>query len=253
VDTSASEERPNHDRLLELIGDTGSLLEIEPFRHELLHAIVRAVPADWISLNDTGPDPGTVEVLSEPAEDAEAFARFARLAYQNPLVRHYGETRDGRVRRISDLTTQEEFHTFEIYTEVYGPMGVEYQLAFTLPLRGLGLTRRQADAVRMLATGAGENAIAESLGISLRTLQKHLQLAYRRLGAKSLPGGGGHVGDNRFRTERGKFHWPSRRRPMTADRMTDRRQPAMPAAERDHDVGRARQLRDLERVAHRPG
>jgi DNA-binding CsgD family transcriptional regulator len=258
VDTSASETRPDRDRLLELIGDTESLLEIEQFRHELLHAIVRAVPADWISLNDIGPDPGTTEVLIEPAQDAEAFAGFARYAHQNPLVHHYNETRDARALRISDVTTQAAFHALEIYTEVYGPMGMEYQIAFTLPhtrdrilgvalsrresdfsdaerdllerarpfliqayrnavrysealatpsglpavpsavpavvpsvvpsaetLRGLGLTPRQADAIRLLATGAGEAAIATSLGISLRTLQKHLQLAYRRLGVRN--------------------------------------------------------------------
>lgn len=34
-------------RLLTLIADTAGLLEINAFRHELLHALRRAVPADW--------------------------------------------------------------------------------------------------------------------------------------------------------------------------------------------------------------
>jgi len=36
------------DALLELIGDTQGLLELDDFRLELSHALRRAVPADWV-------------------------------------------------------------------------------------------------------------------------------------------------------------------------------------------------------------
>ena len=49
-------------------------------------------------------------------------------------------------------------------------------------LRALGLTERQAEVLQLLATGAGERDIAMRLGISHRTVQKHLQLCYRALG-----------------------------------------------------------------------
>jgi DNA-binding CsgD family transcriptional regulator len=234
--------------LLELIGDTQSLVEIDEFRHELIHALRRAVPADWVSLDDVGPAGDTITVLIDPPIDPAQHPTFARYAHQNPLVEHYEETHDGRALRISDVVTQDEFHAREIYTVFYEPIGVEYQLAFTLPhtkdrilgvvlsrnrsspnfsdqerdlieqarpfliqayrnairyselldsqrpvevvsrtpqldsLVALGLTNRQADVLRLLATGASERDIAERLGISHRTVQKHLERCYRCLG-----------------------------------------------------------------------
>jgi DNA-binding CsgD family transcriptional regulator len=49
-------------------------------------------------------------------------------------------------------------------------------------LARLGLTRRQAQALQLLASGASEHEIAARLGISVRTAQKHLEHCYRRLG-----------------------------------------------------------------------
>lgn len=45
----------------------------------------------------------------------------------------------------------------------------------------LGLTRRQAQVLQLLATGASERDIAIRLQISPRTVYKHLQRTYRQL------------------------------------------------------------------------
>jgi DNA-binding CsgD family transcriptional regulator len=242
-----AQPRDDH-RLLELIGDTQGLVEIDEFRHELVHALRRAVPADWVSLDDVGPAGDTITVIIDPPIDPAQHSTFARHAHQNPLVEHYNETHDGRALRISDVVTQDEFQAREIYTVFYEPIGVEHQLAFTLPhtkdrilgvvlsrnrsspnfsdeerdlieqarpfliqayrnairyselvhsqrpaevvsqtpqvdsLVALGLTNRQADVLRLLATGASERDIADRLAISLRTVQKHLERCYRCLG-----------------------------------------------------------------------
>jgi DNA-binding CsgD family transcriptional regulator len=234
--------------LLELIGDTQGLVPIDEFRHELVHALRRAVPADWVSLDDVGPAGDTISVIIDPPIDTAQHSMFASYAHQNPLVEHYDETHDGRALRISDVVMQDEFHAREIYTVFYEPLGVEHQLAFTLPhtkdrilgvvlsrnrsspdftdeerdlieqgrpfliqayrnairyselldsqrpaevlsqtpqldsLVALGLTNRQADVLRLLASGASERDIAERLGISHRTVQKHLERCYRCLG-----------------------------------------------------------------------
>ncbi len=133
-------------RLLELIGDTVSLLGIEEFRHELLHALRRAVPARWVSLNDIGPDPDTIAAIVDPPMTDEQHETFARYAHQNPLIERMTITRDGRPLRFSDVVSVEELHTREIYTQFYRPAGVEYQIAFTLPhdkdrLLGVALSR----------------------------------------------------------------------------------------------------------------
>jgi DNA-binding CsgD family transcriptional regulator len=236
----------DHRQLLELIGDAGALLEIEDFRHTLLDALGAAVPSDWVAINELGPGPEMIMEIIKPPIPQEAIAVFVRYAEQNPLMEHYMRTRDGRARRISDLISRDDFHARDVYTEFYGPLGLEYQMVFSLPgipervlavilsrrhedftddevdlvetarpfliqayrnallytealatpqplrrdagrpqlaaLRALGLTGRQAEVLQLLATGAGERDIAEHLGISHRTVHKHLQLCYRALG-----------------------------------------------------------------------
>jgi DNA-binding CsgD family transcriptional regulator len=230
-------------RLLSLIGDTAELLDIEEFRQGLLVALRRAVPSDWVALSDIGEDPASIAELIDPPPDPELHDRFIQLAYQNPLIERYNATRDARATRITDVVSQEEFRSREIYRSVYEPMGLEYQMAFTLPhtrdrilgvvlarrdanfsdaerelieaarpflvqayrnatrysavlaggtgvpplerLVGLGLSVRQAEALRLVAAGASERDIAARLGISVRTVQKHLQLCYRTLGVDS--------------------------------------------------------------------
>jgi DNA-binding CsgD family transcriptional regulator len=267
------------DRLLRLIGDTEGLMELEEFAHELLHAVHRAVPSDWVSLNDIGPDPDTIWGIVEPPltitlEQQQAFSRYA---YQNPLIERITQTRDGRAVRFSDLITPEELHAREIYTQYYALVGVEHQIAFTLPhekdrllgvalsrranaedfsdaerdllnqarpfliqayrnavrysellastvltnspprtpelerLVALGLTRRRAEVLQMLAAGAGEREIATQLAISHRTVQKHLQNCYRQLGVNN-------------RSEAGAIAWSTIDNPPAAGQST--RQPS---------------------------
>jgi AraC-like DNA-binding protein len=234
-------------RLLELIGDTIGLLEIDEFRHDLLDALRRAVPADWASLNDVGADPSTIAVIVDPPMSVEQHETFARYAHQNPLVEHISRRHDGRAVRFSDVITTKALHTREIYKQFYGPAGVEHQIAFTLPhardrilgvalsrtaengdftdaerdlveharpfliqayrnaicyselldadtslgtapripareqLAALGLSKRQAEVLQLVAVGVAEPDIATRLQISQRTVQKHLERCYRQL------------------------------------------------------------------------
>ena len=137
-------------RLLGLIGDTAALLEIDEFRHGLLYALKRAVPAEWLSLTDIGPELDQIAVISDPPPPAGLLEAFRRYAYENPLVRRHNETRDARVWRFSDVVTHDELHALSIYREVYKPLGIEYQIAFTLPhasdrILGVALSRCERD------------------------------------------------------------------------------------------------------------
>lgn len=49
----------------------------------------------------------------------------------------------------------------------------------------LGLTQRQAEVLQELASGASEREVAERLGLSPRTVEKHLERCYRQLGVNS--------------------------------------------------------------------
>ena len=234
--------------LLEVIGDVCGLLEIEELRRGLLAALGRFLPSDYISLNDVHPDPARIVTIIEPEAPAELLEVWSELAHENPLLRYYLRTLDGRAHRFSDVVSARELHELALYRRLYAPMGVEYQMAFTLPagpervlaialsrggrdysdrerefanrarpfliqaylnaiafsardpvsppasrgedglsdllagLLGEGLTRREGEVVRLVAVGRSNHHIAQQLGISHRTVGKHLEHSFRKLG-----------------------------------------------------------------------
>ena len=232
-------------RLLDLVGEVYGLLELDAFRPALLEALRRCVPSDWGSFNDIGPEPGDVVSLVEPPLPVDVHVAFAKYAHENHLVQHFQRTRDARVRRMSDVCTREEFHATDLYRHVYGPLGLEHQLAFVLPapgdhvlgvvlnrrthdftdaevgfleiarphltqayrnarehsrllrrlgeaaaipprdLRAHGLTKREAEVLRHVAAGRSNADVARQLDLSARTVQKHLENAYRKLGVRT--------------------------------------------------------------------
>jgi DNA-binding CsgD family transcriptional regulator len=250
---SSSGQHVNTDALLELVGEAGGLLDLHEFRSGLLDALRRAVPADWVSVNDLGPDPESAYVLIDPPFPPDAHATFARLAHENPLIARYAQTRDGRAYRFSDVLSLGELHALTLYREYYGPIGLEYQVAFTLPhdpdrLLGVALSRRESDfsdeevallnrarpfliqayrnaiaysnveaelrvardarlppaggrldeqmaarrvtareaeVLRWAAAGRSDGDIAAGLGISTRTVQKHLERSFRKLAVRT--------------------------------------------------------------------
>jgi DNA-binding NarL/FixJ family response regulator len=48
----------------------------------------------------------------------------------------------------------------------------------------VSLTSRQRDVARLAAQGIANRDIAERLGVSVRTIESHLEQAYRKLGAR---------------------------------------------------------------------
>jgi DNA-binding CsgD family transcriptional regulator len=230
---------------LSLAGDVYGLLEIDEYRSGLLRALREVVPCDWASLNEVGPDPGQMVSIVEPPLDDHWYAAWVLHGRQNPLVKHIEKTLDGRPLRFSDVSSPAELHATDLYRELYGPIGVEYQIAFTLPpasgmllgvalsrrehdftdaerelleiarphliqaynnatrhsraLEGhagatqtgaepriaaaiaIGLTAREAEILHLVWLGRSDREIAGSLGISHRTVQKHLQRCYAKL------------------------------------------------------------------------
>ena len=47
------------------------------------------------------------------------------------------------------------------------------------------LTRRQRDVARLAASGRSNREIAQQLGVGIRTVESHLDAAYRRVGVSS--------------------------------------------------------------------
>jgi DNA-binding CsgD family transcriptional regulator len=223
--------------LLDLVGEVVGLLDIEELRRGILGAFHRAMPMKWASLNEVGPQ--GVVALVEPEIDDEWYPRFAALAHENPLYQRWQRTLDGRAYRFSDVTTREVLEATQLYREVYAPLGIRHQIAFTLPsesdrilaivlhredrdfsdaerdfcnrarpfliqayrnatahdearrqglpalepaLEAGGLTSREAQVMRLVALGGSNRDVGGTLGLSERTVQKHLERAFRKLG-----------------------------------------------------------------------
>jgi DNA-binding CsgD family transcriptional regulator len=126
------------------------LLDLEELCHGLLRALREEIPAEWSALNELPAHlPHTISI-TEPVVHPEMHIAFARYGMQNPLVKHYLHTRDGRATRFSDVITRRELHQLDLYREIYRPLGVEYQIAFNLPsssqrVLGIALSRGKRD------------------------------------------------------------------------------------------------------------
>jgi DNA-binding CsgD family transcriptional regulator len=133
-------------RALTLVGEVMGLLDLEELCHALPRVLRNVVPSEFSAINELPADlPHTISV-TEPHLPVETHVAFARYGHQNPLVAYYLETRDGRATRFSDLVTRRELHQLQLYREVYAPLDVEYQIAFTLPasprrVLGIALSR----------------------------------------------------------------------------------------------------------------
>ena len=71
-------------RVLELVGDIQGLLDLVEFREGLIVALKRAMPADWVSLNDIGPDSDDYWTLVVPPLSQRVVEVFATLAHEEP-------------------------------------------------------------------------------------------------------------------------------------------------------------------------
>lgn len=134
--------------LLELIGEAYSFESLAEFRSGVLEVLNRVVPSDLVAYNEIAD--GEAFALMIPGYDESLMPTFAALSHENPLISRIRATGDGRPRRISDFLDREAFHGTALYQQFYRLIGVESQVAFSLPsppqlIVGLALTRTSED------------------------------------------------------------------------------------------------------------
>jgi DNA-binding CsgD family transcriptional regulator len=125
----------------------------DEFSRLVIKQVADLIPSDVVSINEVDPEAGRAVYLAEPESffvlpNGEGI--LGALADQHPLIHHFLTTGDGSAHRISDFWTQSKFHASPIYQLLYGPMGVEYQMAVTLPaprpiVVGIALSRGRTD------------------------------------------------------------------------------------------------------------
>ena len=134
--------------LLELVGEAYGFEDLEQYRHGILEIITRVVPCDRVGYNEITPDEDIRDHGSRIRPAPGAKIRGAHL--RKPAHAAARANRDGRPYRISDLIDQPTFHRLALYQQFYRHIGIEWQVAFTLPARaplivGIALTRTHTD------------------------------------------------------------------------------------------------------------
>ncbi len=122
----------NDARLLELIGDVPGISDLFELREGLLDALDRAVPSDFVSINEIGPNPADLQSVIRPAVPEHLHDVWAMHGHENPLVERFGRTRDTRAYRFSDVVSSDELHSLALYREFYAELEVEHQIAFVI-------------------------------------------------------------------------------------------------------------------------
>ncbi|HEC11623.1 MAG TPA: LuxR family transcriptional regulator [Acidimicrobiales bacterium] len=131
-------EIDGHDAVavLDVIESISGASGVHEYVTSALTGIAELISCIDVSYNEMVPSEGRVrwEVSPDPGGRRHEFAPvFSRLMRQNPLVRYFEETGDTRVMMWSDLASPEELARTALYQEMFRPLGVESQMAVTLP------------------------------------------------------------------------------------------------------------------------
>jgi DNA-binding CsgD family transcriptional regulator len=163
--------------------------------------------------------------LPTGALSAEDRAAFDRHFHEHPLVRFHGYHGGRVTQRISDSLSPGQFRRSALYNDYYRRIGIDHAIALPIYVRdGLlvsfvlnrtrhdftdreralldllrphlskvyrrmsrvgRLTAREAEVLRWVAAGKSDAQIGAILRISARTVQKHLQNVYDKLGVEN--------------------------------------------------------------------
>ena len=146
--------------------------DLDQFAPVVLEEIDRLVPAKISWFNGAEPLAGRARVVRRPYIDRVPFLEaWRRWSHQDPVLTYMMNTGDGSARRLSDFLTGEELHLLELYTFVYGPLGVEFQVVVGLPAPG--------PSVVGIALNRADNDFTDEELKLLDALRPHLGRAYR--------------------------------------------------------------------------
>lgn len=160
-------------RLLDVVGDAYGFADLDDFRSGILPLLRTAVPNDYAAYNEVDVDPERMWGISDPVLPPETPRRWARLAHQHPVLAYVRRTRDGRPRRISDFVDRASFLRSTLYTDFYAQLGIESQVAFTLPSR--------PPVVVAIALSRGPDDFSDEECALLTRARPHLIQAYRTI------------------------------------------------------------------------
>jgi DNA-binding CsgD family transcriptional regulator len=161
------------DTLLAIVEEIYRKRNISAFRRDVLLILPSLIPSEITSFNEVDVKAGHNEGLIEPQGvlSQRHWQTFNTYINQHPLISHYSKTHDTSALRISDLLSTRRFHSLSLYNEFYCPLGIEHQLAVTLPAR--------ASRVIGVAFNRSRPDFTDRDRLCLNLLRPHLIQAYR--------------------------------------------------------------------------
>jgi DNA-binding CsgD family transcriptional regulator len=122
-------------QLLSAVDRLSEVGSVDAFPMAAIEAIDLVVRSEVTTFNLIDPGRARMIVDSRPAIEysPEAYALMERDPQGHPLVANFLATGDGTAHAISELLTVEQFHATQLYDLVFGPLGIEDQMAISLP------------------------------------------------------------------------------------------------------------------------
>jgi DNA-binding CsgD family transcriptional regulator len=161
-------------RVLDVVRVVSEAKERDTFLQSTLEGVAALMPCLVATANEVDPVGGRLTYWMEPASFAvpdDAAELLTELAAEHPLIRHATATGDGSAWRISDFWSQDMFHASRLHRDLYGPMGVEYQMSATLPAA--------APVVFGLVVSRADRDFSDRDRDALNVLRPHLAQAWR--------------------------------------------------------------------------
>lgn len=118
---------------LDFVGEVHAFEDLDSFRTGILPGLKRLVPCDLVGYNEVSGPAEPALVLTYPVQMLPfAGEALARLAHQHPLISVQANGDIGTYK-ISDFLSRRQFHSLELYQDLYRRIEAEDQIAFGLP------------------------------------------------------------------------------------------------------------------------
>ncbi len=166
--------------ILEFIRQCYAIRDLDHFPAHVISVLPKVVPSEITSYNEANPRKQRMSSLEHPL-DAVNFPDcrmiLDRHLPEHPLLVHFERTRADHAFKISDFLSRRKFRRLGLYNEFFRRLGVEHQMAITLPtppplVIGIALNRSGPD-------------FCERERLLLNLLRPHLIQAYRNAEAVS--------------------------------------------------------------------
>ena len=156
---------------LAFVDEAHSFADLDSFRSGILPGLERLVPCDLVGYNEVYPSGMESLVITYPDPPLPlAGEALSRLAHQHPLIAVQANG-DDAAYKISDFLSRREYHSLELYGDLYRHLEAEDQIAFGLP----------GPMVIGIAMNRDRRSFTERDRLMLDLLRPHLARAYTQL------------------------------------------------------------------------